>query len=161
MSKRDDGPRGGGGTRGTARAWLAWWLLLTGLYLALADSRRLEEVVAALAIGALGATAAVLVRHERDVMLRPRPRWVAQELLRALRAWPRDLALLAGALARRPHGRLVEEPFAATGEDPADAGRRALAVAGRSLAPNQIVIVVDGERGVIVSHRLVDDGERA
>ncbi|MEA2277699.1 MAG: hypothetical protein QOC78_2659 [Solirubrobacteraceae bacterium] len=161
MSERAQGPRGGGGRRGAALAWLAWWPLLTGLYLALADSRRLEEVVAGIAIGALGATAAVLVRHERDVVLRPRPRWVAEELLRALRAWPRDLALLAAALVRRPHGRVVEEPFAATGEDPRDGARRALAVAGRSLAPNEIVIVVDGDRGVIVSHRLVDDGRRA
>ena len=41
----DHGPRGGGGAAGARRAWLRWWVVLTVLWLALADSRRLEEVV--------------------------------------------------------------------------------------------------------------------
>jgi hypothetical protein len=54
----------------------------------------------------------------------------------------------------------VEERFDASGDDPAGAARRALAVAARSLSPNRYVIAVDDERGVLVSHRLVDDRER-
>jgi hypothetical protein len=158
MSAGDHGPRGGGGTRGAVRAWLAWWVLLTALYVALADSRRLEEVVAAVVVGAFGATASLLVRQERDVVLRPRWGTVAREL-RTVLAWPRDLVLLARALARRPRGRVVEVPFAATGEDPRDAAERAFAVAGRSLAPNQIVIGIDAERGVLAYHELVERGD--
>jgi hypothetical protein len=156
MSPGRDGPRGGGGRRGAVRAWLAWWALLAALYVVLTDSRRLEELVAAVVIGALGATAATLVRHEREVVLRPRAADVVAELRHGLR-WPRDLALLATALIRRPRGRLVETPFEATGTDPHDAGRRAWAVVGRSLAPNTIVIAVDEERGVVQAHQLVTD----
>ena len=90
------------------------------------------------------------MRHERDVVLRPRPRVLAREL-RTLLSWPRDLALLARALVRRPAGRVVETEF--TG----DATDRALAIAGRSLAPNTIVIGVDEERGVLIAHRLEEE----
>lgn len=157
MTATAQGPRGGGGARGAIRAWLGWWLALFALYVALTDSRRAEELVAGLAVGALGATAAVLVRQGREVVLRPRARWVAEELGRALRAWPHDLALLAAALVRRPHGRVVEERVAATGEDPRDAADRALAVAARSVAPNRVVIGIDADRGVLVSHVLVHE----
>jgi hypothetical protein len=152
----DHGPRGGGGAAGARRAWLGWWLVLTVLWLALADSRRLEEVVAGVLVAALGATAAVIVRARREVVLRPRPRWVLASLRPALR-WPRDLVALAGALVRRPAGRTVEEPFEVTGEDPRSAARRALAVTGGSLAPNTIVVGIDADRGVIVRHELVED----
>jgi multisubunit Na+/H+ antiporter MnhE subunit len=158
MSPGGDGPRGGGGRRGEVRAWLAWWAILTALYVVLVDSRRLEELVAAVVVGALGATASVLVRRGREVVLRPRPADVAAEL-RTLLSWPRDVALLAMALVRRPPGEVVETPFEATSDDPRDAARRALAVAGRSLAPNTIVIGIDEERGVLVSHQLVDSKE--
>ena len=157
MSPGGDGPRGGGGRWGAVRAWLAWWALLTALYVVLVDSRRLEELVAAALVGALGATAAAIVRHGREVVLRPRPADVAAEL-RTVFSWPRDLARLAAALVRRPAGRVVETPFEATGDDPRDAGRRAMAVAGRSLAPNTIVIAIDEERGVLLEHHLVEEG---
>ncbi len=158
MSASDHGPRGGGGTPGAVRAWFAWWVLLAGLYLALVDTRRLQELVAAVVIGAFGATASILVRHERDVVLRPRPRWVVHEL-RPVLDWPRDLVRLARALLWRPRGRVVEVAFEATGEDPHDAARRALAVAGGTLAPNRIVIGIDAERGVLAYHELVENEE--
>jgi hypothetical protein len=153
----EDRPRGGAGARATARAWLSWWAALTLLWLGLADSRRLEEIVIGLLVGAVGATAAVLVRSERPTVLRARPREVLAALA-PLRDWPRDLALLARALVRRPAGRLDEQPFdAGGGDDPRAAARAALAVASGSLAPNRIVIGIDEERGVIVSHVLVDE----
>ena len=138
------------GRDGQLRAWVVWWILLTGLYLAFADSRRVEELVAAAVVGALGATAAALVRRERDVILRPRPTQIVAEL-RTLLAWPRDLALLARALVRRPAGRVVETAFSG------DETSQALAIAGRGLAPNTIVIGVDEERGVLLAHRLEDE----
>jgi multisubunit Na+/H+ antiporter MnhE subunit len=152
----DHGPRGGGGAAGARRAWLAWWPLLTVLWLVLADSRRLEEIIAGVVVGALGATASVIVRAQRDVILRPRPRWVL-DALRTFGRWPRDLWALARALPSRPTGRIVEEPFEATGEDPRSAARRALAVVGGTLAPNSIVVEIDADRGVLVRHDLVGD----
>jgi multisubunit Na+/H+ antiporter MnhE subunit len=159
MSPGGDGPRGGGGTLGAARAWIGSWVLLAAFYVVLTDSRRVEELVAAAVVGALGAIATVIVRRERGVVLRPRASDVVTELRSAL-AWPRDLARLAVALVRRPAGEVVETPFDATGDEPRDAARRALAVAGRSLAPNQIVIDVDEERGVLRAHQLIPE-ERA
>ena len=129
------------------RTWLASWALLTALYVVLVDTRRVQELVAAALVGAFGATASLLVRHELGDIGRPRLRVLAREL-RTVRAWPRDLALLAKALVRRPRGRVAEVPFEA---DPADA---ALAVAGRTLAPNRIVIDVDDDRGVLIYHEL-------
>jgi multisubunit Na+/H+ antiporter MnhE subunit len=152
----DHGPRGGGGAAGARRAWLAWWPLLTVLWLVLADSRRLEEIIAGVVVGALGATASVIVRAQRDVILRPRPRCVL-DALRTFGRWPRDLWALASALTSRPTGRIVEEPFEATGEDPRSAARRALAVVGGTLAPNSIVVEIDADRGVLVRHDLVGD----
>jgi hypothetical protein len=149
------GPRGGGGAAGARRAWLIWWALLTALFIALEDSRRLEVVVLAAIVGAFGATAAVIVRARREVLLRPRARWIL-EALRNLLRWPGDLVALAGALVRRPQGAIVEEPFSATGEDPESAARRALAVAGGSLAPNSIVVAIDEDRGMLVRHELVE-----
>jgi hypothetical protein len=129
------------------RTWLPWWAALTALYVVLVDSRRLEELVAAAIVGALGATAAVLVRHELGLVLRPRPRTLAREL-RSLLEWPGDLARLSRALVRRPRGRVVEVPFEG------DASDTAIAVAARTLSPNRIVIDVDEERGVLCYHEL-------
>ena len=150
------GPRGGGGARGARRAWLLWWVLLTALYVALTDTRRPQELGAAVLIGALGAAAATIVRARREVVLRPRPRDLLA-VWHGVRRWPRDLVLLARAQVAREPGRIVEVPFAATGEDPRSAARRAVAVAAGSLAPNSIVIEIDAERGVLVRHELVND----
>jgi hypothetical protein len=149
------GPRGGGGAAGARRAWLIWWVLLTALFIALEDSRRLEVLVLAAIVGAFGATAAVIVRARREVLMRPRARWILAALRNLLR-WPADLVALTGALVRRPRGRIVEEQFSATGEDPESVARRVLAIAGGSLAPNSIVVGIDADRGVLVRHELVE-----
>jgi hypothetical protein len=57
----------------------------------------------------------------------------------------------------RPEGHIVEEPFDATGGDPRDAARRALAVAGGSLSPNSIVVQIDADREVLVRHELMGE----
>src|SRR6185312_15024651 len=119
MSERH-GPRGGGGAAGARRAWLAWWVLLSALFVVLSDSRRVEVLVLAVVVGAIGATATAMVRSHRDVVLRPEPRWVLHAL-RGFLAWPGDLVRLARALVVRPEGRIIEERFEATGEDPRDA----------------------------------------
>jgi multisubunit Na+/H+ antiporter MnhE subunit len=131
------------------RAWLVWWVLLTAFYVVLVDTRRAQELVAAVVVGALGATASLIVRRERDDVVRLRWRTALREL-RAILAWPRDLWLLTGALVRRPGGRVVEVPFEG------DASDAALAVAERSLAPNTVVIDIDEERGVLIYHELME-----
>ena len=130
------------------RAWLVWWALLTAFYVVLVDTRRIQELVAAVVVGALGATASLIVRRERDESCAA----VAHRAARAARD-PRVAArsvAAQGALVRRPRGRVVEVPFEGNASD------AALAVAERSLAPNTVVIDVDEERGVLIYHELVE-----
>src|SRR5919202_1097723 len=106
-----------------ARAWVAWWVLLAGLYLLLVDTTPIPELATMAAAATIGATGAVLVRQQRPRVLRPRARWV-------LAAWrpllglfgdvvPLVRALAARGVLRRPGaGALVEIAFdAGDGED--------------------------------------------
>lgn len=87
-----------------------------------------------------------------------------------LRGWragasiPRHIAIVTWeALVQlvRPkaqRGSLRVVRFAYTGEEPGDIGRRALAEALGSLAPNSIVVGVDTDRGLLLVHQLRRSG---
>ncbi|MGZ6641291.1 MAG: Na+/H+ antiporter subunit E [Solirubrobacteraceae bacterium] len=139
-------------------AWLGWYATLLALYLALADSRRPEELVAGAAVAAFGTAVAMLVRREREVLLAPTPA-MAFELVRAVGRVPGDLVLLAHVLVRRsaPRARTVKVPFEAVGRDPHDGAARAIGVIAGSLSPNSVVIKVDEEARALLVHRLVDE----
>jgi multisubunit Na+/H+ antiporter MnhE subunit len=145
-------------TRRRVFAWAGSWVAMFALYVALADSRRPEELVAGAVVATLGAAAAALVRREREVLLAPTPGMLL-ELVRALRDVPRDLVLLARVLVRRsaPSARVVEVPFEAVGRDPHDGAARAIGVIAGSLSPNSVVIKVDEEARALLVHRLVDE----
>jgi hypothetical protein len=79
----------------------------------------------------------------------------------------RDTVVVFAALWRRlAHG---EQPPSGFREIPARFGddsdegvtRRVLLVGGRSVAPNTFVLGIDGERDVMVVHRLVNEGKPA
>ena len=144
---------------GHLRAWISWWLLCAALWLLLVDRTPPAELLAGAGVAAIGATAAVLVRARREVLLRPRARWL-------LRAWrpvlgiAGDLVPLArvlvtrGILRRDGRGALTEVPYAHVGSGPEDTAHRAVTEALGSLAPNTIVVDVDHERGVLLAHQL-------
>jgi multisubunit Na+/H+ antiporter MnhE subunit len=138
---------------GAARAWGAWWVLLAGLYLLLADSIVLPELVVGAFAAAVGATGAVLCRSQRHELLRPRLRWLRAAARPALGIFT-DLVPLARTLARRGGGELHRVPLTV----PADGGEAAAFVAFTealgSLAPNTVVVDVDREQGVLLVHRL-------
>jgi hypothetical protein len=71
-----------------------------------------------------------------------------------------SLAALAQLVRpRAPRGALRAFPFRhGPGADPAAAGRRALAEALGSLAPNTIVIGIDRDRELILAHQLERSG---
>jgi hypothetical protein len=73
-----------------ARAWLAWWMLLAALYLLLADTTAVPELV----------TGAVAVRRHRIALSR-RPGWRDLAHHRCSHARPGDYAAwtVAGAAA--------------------------------------------------------------
>jgi hypothetical protein len=153
---------------GAARAWAVWWVLLAALYLALVDTIKVPELVAGAVIAAIGATAAVLVRRQRRVLIRPRAVWLLAAGP-ALAGTVRDLVPLAVALWRRgilrrpEEGRLHAVPYDAVGHDPTAAAHRVLTEVIGSVAPNTIVVGVDAERHELIAHQLVetDDPGRA
>jgi multisubunit Na+/H+ antiporter MnhE subunit len=124
------------------RAWLTWFAVLFAFYLLLVDNVKAAELAVGALAAATGATGATLVRAQRRLLLRPRPR----HLRAAVRPLPRlftDLWPLAGVLVtrgilRRPGaGRFTETPFTALADTPEDATERAFAEALGSLAPTR------------------------
>jgi multisubunit Na+/H+ antiporter MnhE subunit len=132
------------------RRWTAWWIVLAGLYLLLADTVTWPEPVLGAVAAAIGATVATLVA--RVVPMSPPPAGAA---LRALAGVIGDLVPLVrvlvtrGVLRRGGEGALVEVALAAQ-----DESRRAWAETLGSLAPNTVVVDVDQERGVLITHQL-------
>jgi len=144
---------------GHVRAWLGWWAVCAGIWLMLVDRVPLAELLLGAGVAALGATAAVLVRRERQVVLRLRPGW-ALAALRPVASLVGDLVPLVrvlvtrGALRRDGGGRTVELPFAQVGEGRDETSYRVLTETLGSLGPNTIVVDVDRARGVLTAHQL-------
>ena len=156
------GPHGGGGRAGAARAWLVWWVLCAALWLALFDRVPLSGLVTGAVAATLGATAAVLVRAQRQTIIRVRVGWLGPAL-RASAALVTDLAPLARALVsrgvrRRPvTGTIHALPFSVVGDDPEALGLRVMTAALGSLGPNTVVVDIDTDSGTLYAHQLVTD----
>jgi multisubunit Na+/H+ antiporter MnhE subunit len=141
----------------------AGFVLAAGFYLVLIDTVAAPELYAGAGVALL--TAAVFGGS--------RPQGLAEAELdpgllagawRVLARVPAQIALvgleaLAQIFARkRSRGVFRVVPFDAGGENPRDAGRRALAEALGSLTPNTIVVGIDPERGLMLVHQLHRQG---
>src|SRR5579872_7191317 len=71
----DAGPR----TRRVA-TWLAWWVLLMSLWVAVDDSFESDELLVGAGVAAFAALAAELVGHQAEVRLRVRAAWLVRAL---------------------------------------------------------------------------------
>jgi multisubunit Na+/H+ antiporter MnhE subunit len=145
----------------SVRFWIAWYVPLVGLWLAFVDTLARAEVALGLVAAAVAATAAELVRAQELVRFRLEPRW-----LRGLALLPwqvlRDTWLLAFALWRHLGGQPVRGvfravPFPSERDDARSAARRALVTGIVSLAPNSLVVGVEGDEGVLLLHQLVPE----
>jgi multisubunit Na+/H+ antiporter MnhE subunit len=143
------------------RFWTAWYLPLVGLWLAFVDTLAPAEVVLGLVAAAVAATAAELVRAQGLVRFRLEPRW-----LRGVAGVPwrvvGDTWLLAVALWRHLTGRPVRGvfrvvPFPSEADDARSGARRALVTGIVSVAPNTMVVGVEGGEGVMLVHQLVPE----
>ena len=141
--------------------WIAWYVPLVILWLAFVDTLAAEEVALGLVTAAVAATAAELVRSQDLVRFHLDPRW-----LRDVHRLPwqvlRDCWLLAAALWRHCTGRPVRGvfrvvPFPGEADDASSAGRRALVTALVSVAPNTVVVGVEGAGGEMLIHQLVPE----
>jgi multisubunit Na+/H+ antiporter MnhE subunit len=132
------------------------WVLVTSTFQG-------AELVAGAIASVLSAVAVEAVRERERFVFRPRLRWVRRAFVIPARVVA-DTWLLTVALVRhvsgskRVRGAFVAVPFR-HGEpgDPEDSARRALVVAGLSVAPNSVVVGVDDERDEVLVHQLVPD----
>jgi len=147
-------------------SWLAWWVLLMGLWVAVDDSIGLAELGGGAAAAALAALLTELALHQAGTRVAVRVRWLAA-------AWRLpgqvlgDTVLVFRALARQlargepPPSGFRELPVRAGDEGAEDVTRRVLLVGANSLAPNTVVLGIDTGRDVMVVHQLVVNQGRA
>jgi len=141
--------------------WVAWYVPLVLLWLLFVDTFAAQEVIVGLVAAAIAATAAELVRSQELVRFRLDPHW-----LRGLPGLPwqvlHDTWLLTVALWRHCTGSPVRGvfrvvPFPSEADDDRSAARRALATALVSVAPNTVVVGVEGAEGKMLVHQLVPE----
>jgi hypothetical protein len=130
-----------------------------GFYLQLIDTTSLPELYVLAGVALACGIAFQLAREQHFVEARFAPLWL-------LRSWrllwriPSDIAIVCTeALVqlfrpRATRGVFRATAFKATAQTPEATGRRALAEIVGSVAPNTIVVGVDAERGLILTHQL-------
>lgn len=143
-----------------AGAWLVWWALLMALWVWVDDSLLTAELAVGAAAAALAATFVELAQHQADSRLRIRAEWLGDAVTLPWQV-ARDTGVVLAALWRQLATGIgpdsgFEEVAAPRGDDSVEsASRRVLLIGETSLAPNTFALGVDGERGVMVVHRLV------
>ncbi|HZO77939.1 MAG TPA: hypothetical protein VFB39_07840 [Solirubrobacteraceae bacterium] len=148
-----------------AFAWSLGWVCAAALYLLLIDITDLPELIVGAGAAVLAATGLELAREQGIVGESVRWRWLLR-LHRPLLRIPRDVAVVSAmalrAIVRRKpaFGTFRAVPFGCDEQEPYETGRRALAEAAGSVAPNTFVVGVDGERQLILAHQLRPTGGR-
>ncbi|HWF51349.1 MAG TPA: hypothetical protein VG294_11985 [Solirubrobacteraceae bacterium] len=146
-------------------AWSLGWCFSAALYLLLIDITDLPELIVGAGAAALAATGLELAREQGIVGESIRLRWL-RRLHRPLLKVPADIAsvtLMAfRALAHHDAtvGSFRAVRFSGGEDEQRETGRRALAEAFGSLAPNTIIVGIDGERELILAHQLRPTGGR-
>jgi multisubunit Na+/H+ antiporter MnhE subunit len=145
--------------RQRATSWLAWWVLLMGLWVAVDDSIGLAELGAGAAVAALAALLTEVALHQAGLHPRLRLRWLASAY-RLPGQVLGDTVVVFRALARQlvrgqdPPSGFRELPVQAGDDSTEGVTRRVLLVGASSLAPNTVVLGIDTDRDVMVVHQL-------
>ena len=140
-------------------AWSVGWVCAAALYLLLVDITDLPELLVGAGAAVLAATGLELAREQGIVGESIRLRWLLR-LHRPLLRVPRDIAVVSATavvaiVRRRPaFGSFCALRFSGGDDQSHETGRRALAEAAGSLAPNTFVVGIDGERQLILAHQL-------
>jgi multisubunit Na+/H+ antiporter MnhE subunit len=149
-----------------AVTWLAWWAGLMAFWVVLDYSVATDELLAGAGAAAIGAFLAELVTYQAATRLRIRVSWAARAL-RLPGQVARDTMIVFAALGRRlargaePASGFRELPVRYGDGTAAGKTRRALLIAGGSVAPNSFVLGIDPDRDVMVVHQLVVTGGAA
>jgi hypothetical protein len=148
-----------------AFAWSVGWMFAAALYLLLIDITDLPELLVGAGAAVIAATGMELAREQGIVGESIRVRWL-QRLYRPLLKVPVDVAVVSSEalrqLVRREKrvGAFRAVRFSGGGDEEHATGRRALAEAGGSFAPNTFVVGIDTERQLILAHQLRPTGGR-
>jgi multisubunit Na+/H+ antiporter MnhE subunit len=142
------------------------WLALLGLWMLLAGSLVLSELVVGAAAATIATIAFEVVRRRGLVRFHPRARWLWRAWRLPFRvlaeAWIVSSALVAGLVRRRPvRGRFREMPFRAGGTDSRSSARRTLLTLAESLSANSYVVDLDSEDDTMLIHELVPRSRKA
>ena len=141
-------------------AWVAWWVLMMAFWEMVDNSIMLSELLVGAAVAAMAAFLAEVAGHQAATRFRMHIEWTGPAL-RLPGEVVRDTGIVFVALWRRlvhgelPPSGLRELPLDFGDDTPEGVTRRALAVAGKSVAPNTFVLGVDADRNVMVVHQLV------
>jgi len=141
------------------------WVLAAALYLLLIDITDLPELIVGAGAALVAATALELAREQGIVGESIHAHWLLR-LYKPLVRVPTDIALVtvmafqALIRPRQSHGRFRAVRFACGKEDELESGRRALAEAFGSFAPNTIIAGVDPDTDLILAHQLKPTGGR-
>lgn len=141
-------------------AWLVWWVSLMALWIIADDSVAADELLAGAGAAALAAVLAEVAGHQAATRPRLRITWLRPALRLPVHV-ARDTAVVFVALWRMivrgeaPRSAFLEVPVRFGQHTNEGAARRALLVAGRSLAPNRLALGLDAQRNVLVVHQLV------
>ena len=134
-----------------------------GFYFQLIDTTSLPELYVLAGVALACAVGFELAREQGFVEARILPWWVGRSW-RLVWKIPSDIVIVcweAGAQLLRPRpsrGVFRATAFRATSQTPTDTGRRAVAESVGSIAPNTIIVGVDAERGLILTHQLRRQG---
>jgi multisubunit Na+/H+ antiporter MnhE subunit len=140
-------------------------LIAGGFYMLLIDTSSQPELWAGLGAWILAAVAYEVSREQGFAEARIRLAWLARGWRVAIRIPAHIWLVSRDAITQlftpdRPRGQFRAVRFDACSDDPGDAGKRALAEALGSLAPNTIVIGIDTERKLLLVHQLHRQGGR-
>lgn len=137
-----------------------WWSALMSLWTVLDYSVAFAELWVGAGVAALGAFLTEVVLYQSGTQVRLRVGWAAHAVRLPVEV-ARDTVVVFFALGRRllrgdqPAARFLEVAVACGDDSPEGVTRRVLLVAGKSIAPNTVVLGLDRDRGVMVIHRLV------
>lgn len=143
-----------------AGVWLTWWVLMMSFWIILDDSLATDELLAGAAAAALAATLAELAGYQSATRLHMRIEWLGPALRLPVELAADTWTVFAALWRQLARGqqpasgfREVAVPFG--GQSMEARSRRALLVAGKSVAPNTFVVGLDAKRDVMVVHQLV------
>lgn len=140
-------------------SFLIWWVLLMSFWVWIDDSIALPELLVGAGVAVLGAALAEVAQYQADTHVRIRIEWLAKALTLPVEIG-RDFGVVMRALflqlvrGRQPASTFEAIPVRPGGDTAEKMTRRALLVAGTSVAPNTLVLGIDQDRGEMLVHHL-------